>query len=300
MSTDYNGYKAMSNYGAQDMVSPLKRVLVKRPGEAMAGADPDAWNYATPLSLEKIQSDHDGLADLLKASGTEVLLLDHDPAHLADLVFTHDPSIVTNEGAIVFRMGKEARRGEDELHRQFYESIDVPILGVIDEPGTVEAGDCVWIDQKTLAVGMGYRSNPAGVEQLQALLKPLGVTVESFDLPVYTGAAACLHLMSILSMLDHDLALTLTEMIPVRLYKLLASKGVECLPAPMDEFVGSGTLSLNVLALSPRKCIGVAGSDKTADLMRTAGVDLDLFVGDELCLKAEGGPTCLTRPIWRG
>lgn len=290
----------MSNYGAQDMVSPLKRVLVKRPGEAMAGADPAAWNYATPLSLEKIQADHDGLAELLKVSGSEVLFLDHDPEHLADLVFTHDPSIVTNEGAIIFRMGKLARRGEDELHRQFYESIEVPILGVIEEPGTVEAGDCVWIDEKTLAVGMGFRTNPAGVEQLSALLKPLGVTVEAFDLPVYTGSAACLHLMSILSMLDHDLALTQMEMVPVRLYKLLESKGVQCLSAPMDEFVKSGTLSLNVLALSPRKCVGVAGNDKTAALMRDAGVELELFAGDELCLKAEGGPTCLTRPILRG
>lgn len=290
----------MSNYGAQDMVSPLRRVLIKRPGEAMAGADPGAWNYATSLSLEKIQADHDALAELLKESGSEVLLLDVDPEHLADLVFTHDPSLVTKEGAIVFRMGKEARRGEDEHHREFYESIDVPILGVIEEPGTVEAGDCVWIDETTLAVGMGYRTNPAGVEQLQTLLRPLGVTVEAFDLPVYTGAAACLHLMSIMSMLDHDLALTFLPMIPVRLYKLLQAKGIECLEAPEDEFVNSGTLSLNVLALAPRKCIGVAGNDKTAELMTAAGCDLALFQGDELCLKAEGGPTCLTRPIWRG
>ncbi len=282
------------------MVSPLRRVLVKRPGEAMAGADPTAWNYATPLDLEKIQADHDGLAKLLQDSGAEVLFLDHDPEHLADLVFTHDPSLVTSEGAIIFRMGKLARRGEDEHHREFYDSIDVPILGTIEEPGTVEAGDCVWIDDKTLAVGMGFRTNPAGVAQLQALLTPLGVRVEAFDLPVYTGAAACLHLMSIMSMLDHDLALVFEPMIPVRLHKLLAERGVQCLAAPADEFTKSATLSLNVLALSPRKCIGVAGNDKTAELMVNAGVDLTNFVGDELCLKAEGGPTCLTRPILRG
>ncbi|REJ69830.1 MAG: amidinotransferase [Planctomycetota bacterium] len=290
----------MSSFGAQDMISPLRRVMVKRPGEAMAAANPQSWHYATPLSLEKIRVDHDDLVGKLAAAGAEVLELEDDPRELADLVFTHDPSLVTSAGAIVLRMGKLKRRGEETLHARFYESIDVPILGTIEEPGTVEAGDCVWIDEKTLAVGMGFRTNEAGVDQLRGLLEPLGVAVESFDLPMYQGSDACLHLMSIMSMLDHDLALIYAPMVPVRLAKLLEVRGVTTLAADEAEFTHSGTLSLNVLALAPRKCLAVAGNDRTAELMRAAGVDLETFRGDELCLKAEGGPTCLTRPIWRG
>ncbi len=289
----------MSDYGAHDMVAPLRRVLMKRPGATMASADPAQWHYAGALKLERLQANHDALVERIRAAGVEIVFLDEGPGKLADSVFTHDPSLVTKEGAIVLRMGKRLRQGEESVHASFYQSHDIPILGSIEEPGTIEAGDCVWLDDRTLCVGLGLRTNDAGISQLQQIVADMGVSVHSFELPPSQSSDACLHLMSLISMLDHDLALIYPPLLPVRLQQFLRQRGIECLPAPENEFKLSGSLSINVLALAPRNCVTVAGFPDTRALMQAAGCSVSTFPGDELCLKAEGGPTCLTRPILR-
>jgi N-dimethylarginine dimethylaminohydrolase len=67
----------------------------------------------------------------------------------------------------------------------------------------------------------------------------------------------------------------------------------------IDEYEASAGLSLNVLAVAPRRCIAIDGYPKTVALMEAAGCEVDLFRADELCLPCEGGPTCLTRPLCR-
>jgi len=290
----------MADLGAQSMVAPLRRVLTSPPGAAMAGADPALWHYATALDGDKLRANHAGLEAILRAAGVEISHLDIGDAPLADAVFTHDPSLMTAGGAVLCNMGKPLRVGEVAAHRAFYEKAGIPILGEIAAPGSLEGGDCVWLSPDLLLIGLGFRSNEEGVRQLQALLKPLGVTVLAFDLPVYLGREACLHLMSVISMLDRDLALVYLPLFPTRLLQFLEASGVACLAAPEDEFLASAGLNLNVLAIAPRHCVMIEGWPKTVALMRDAGCRVETFPGDELCLKAEGGPTCLTRPILRG
>lgn len=289
----------MTEMGAQSMVAPLRRVLTSPPGAAMAGADATVWHYASALDAAKLQVDHAGLEAILRAADVEISHLDIGQAPLADAVFTHDPSLMTERGAVLLNMGKALRRGEIAAHRAFYESAGIPILGEIETPGSLEGGDCVWLRPDLLLIGLGFRSNEDGVRQLRSLLEPLGVTVLAFDLPVYLGREACLHLMSVISLLDDDLALVYLPLFPVRLLQFLEAEAVTCLAAPEDEFLASAGLSLNVLALAPRHCVMIDGWPKTAALLREAGCRLETFPGDELCLKAEGGPTCLTRPLLR-
>ncbi len=272
---------------------------MKRPDRVMAEADPQEWHYAGALALDRLRANHDALVGAIQSAGAEVVFLNDDADGLADAVFTHDPSLVTQAGAVVLRMGKDLRRGEERLHNHFYKSSDIPILGSIEEPGTVEAGDCVWVDDKTLFVGMGFRTNEPGASQLATILAPLGVTVQAYDLPAHLGSAACLHLMSLISLLDNDLALIYEPLTPVRLIHDLQSSGFHCLRAPEFEFVASASLSVNILALAPRRCVMVDGFPETTECMQGAGCDVVTFPGDELCLKAEGGPTCLTRPLLR-
>ena len=289
----------MNNFGTADMVSPLRRVLMKRPGSAMETEEWKRWNYSGPLSGDLLQRDHAALVSIIERFGAEVLFLDDDSPELADAVFTHDVSLMTPQGAILCQMGKQLRRGEQTLHEAFYLEQQIPLLGSIQAPGTVEAGECVWLDANTLLVGLGFRTNPSGMAQLQQLLAPQRVTVHGFDLPVYGGSAACLHLMSIISMLDHDLVLACQSMLPVRLLNLFAERKIECVLACENEFRSSGTLSTNVLALGPRECVVVDGFPETYSRLEAAGCKLHPFSGAELCLKAEGGPSCLTRPLLR-
>ena len=249
----------MINYGAQNMVSPLLRVIVRAPAAAMAEADASEWHYGAGLTKDVLDSQHREFIARLEKGGAEIISMDDAPDELCDAVFTHDPSLVTNAGAILLRMGKTLRRGEVDAHARLYRTLGVPILGRIEPPGTIEGGDCVWLNQRTLIVGRGFRTNQQGIEQLESLLEPTGVSVQSFDLPVYSGEDACLHLMSLISLLDHDLALVCKAMLPVALYQMLLEHGVQLLDAPMDEFEASNTLSLNVLAVKPRHGIMVSG-----------------------------------------
>jgi N-dimethylarginine dimethylaminohydrolase len=287
-----------SQYGVDSMAGELKRVAMRAPG-AMLSADHERWHYAKPLDPEALGVQYRRFADLVTGSGAEIVWMHDGDDDLADSVFTYDPSFVVPGGAIVMRPGKPLRVGEADLHREFYESVGIPVIGEIEAPGTVEGGDCFWLDPANLAVGKGFRTNQAGIEQLVTMLAPRGIAVHVFDLPYYQGPEACLHLMSVVSSLDDDLALVHAPLLPTALYQLMIEMGYELLLAPADEFEASLGLNLNVLATAPRQVIAVEGFPKTADLMRQAGCEVSVFDADELCIPCEGGPTCLTRPLLR-
>ena len=281
------------------MAGPLRKVGMRRPG-AILSADPEVWHYAKSLDPEALTAQYNHFVSLVEGSGAEIVWLPEDPYDgLADSVFTYDPSFVFADGAVIMRPGKELRAPEAELHRRFYERNNIPMIGEITSPGLMEGGDCFFLDATTLGVGRGFRTNQDGIDQLRAIVEPCGVSVEQYDLPYLQGPDACLHLLSVVSPLDHDLALVYAPLVPTALYQRMVEMGYELLHAPADEFNASLGLNLNVLATSPRRCIAVDGFPATHELMRAAGCDVEVFCADELCLPCEGGPTCLTRPLAR-
>lgn len=289
-----------NRFGSQSMAGPLERVLMRSAGSAMRRAKPAEWHYGEGFDPEKAALQHKAFADLVAASGARIDWLTEDDDGLADSVFTHDPSLMTDHGAIILRMGKALRLPEPGLHEAAYARVGIPILGRIEAPGTIEGGDCVWVDRNTLAIGRGVRSNEAGIRQMADLLAPHGVEVLGYDLPLWHGEAACLHLMSVVSPLADDLALVFSPLLPVAFYQLLKARGIELVEGDVEEFHASNGLSLNVLPTSPRQVIAVAGFPKTKAAMEAAGCTVQTFEADALCIACEGGPTCLTRPVLRG
>lgn len=289
----------MARYGAQSMSLPLRRVLMRRPDLPMRDADPAAWHYGPGFEPARAAAQHAELVRLVAASGAAIEFLPDRPDGLADSVFVHDPSLVTEEGAIILSMGKVLREPEPALHAEAFAALGIPVLGRIEPPGMVEGGDCVFVDSRTLAIGMGVRTNRDGVGQLERLLSPHQIEVIGYDLPLWAGEDACLHLQSVISPLAPDLALVHAPLLPYAFYRLLRDRGIGLLVAPPDEFEASLGLSLNVLATSPRAVIAVDEFPKTRRLMEEAGCTVSTFVADALCIACEGGPTCLTRPLWR-
>lgn len=289
----------MERFGSQSMVRPLRRVLMRRPGPSLHAADPGQWHYGPTFDPAKAIDQYARFAGLVAASGSDIVWMEDTGDGLADAMFTHDPSLVSDAGAILLNMGKPLRHAEVDAHARAYRSAHIPVLGRIASPGTVEGGDCVWLDDKTLIVGRGVRTNEAGIVQLRAMLAPHGVGVLGFDLPLWQGETACLHLMSVISPLDDDLALVFAPLLPAPFYQLLKSRGIALIEAPEAEFLASNGLSLNVLATAPREAIMIDGFDATRRAMEAAGCKVETFTGDALCIACEGGPTCLTRPILR-
>ena len=287
-------------YGSQSMTGPLKRVLMRRAESAMRGADAGRWHYGPGFNPARAAAQHDALTALVEASGAELAWLTDADDGLADSVFTHDPSLMTDDGAVILSMGKALRNPEPGLHEAAYRRLGIPILGRIEAPGTVEGGDCVWVDRTTLAVGRGVRTNQAGIQQLANMLGPRGINVYGFDLPLWQGEEACLHLMSVISPLADDLALVHSPLLPAAFWQMLRARGIALVEGDADEFRDSHGLSLNVLPTAPREIIAVAGFPKTKAAMEAAGCKVAVFEADALCIACEGGPTCLTRPILRG
>lgn len=281
------------------MTAPIRRVVMRRPADCMPGADPARWHYGPSFDPERAEAEHGAFARLLAAAGAEILWLGDGPDALADSVFTHDPSLVTDAGAVLLNMGKPLRAPEPALHRRLYQRLGIPVLDALEGGATVEGGDCLWIDRRTLAVGRGARTNAAGIARLAAILDPLGVEVLGFDLPWGQGPAACLHLMSLISPLAEDLALVHLPLMPHALVELLAARGVGLVEGCPQEFAASAGLSLNVLATAPGEAIAIEGYPRTCAAMDAAGVRVATFAAGALCLPCEGGPTCLTRPVWR-
>jgi dimethylargininase len=238
---------------------------------------------------------HEALCELLRGAGAEVLFARSDVAGDPDAVYVFDPVIVSDDGALLLRPGKEGRRAEPPAIAEDLRALGVPIAFEMRVPATAEGGDTMWLDQRTLLVGRSYRTNDAGIEALRDELP--GVDVLAFDLPRVQGPDACLHLLSLLSPLDDDLVVGYPPLMPIRLLELLAARDIAIVEVPEEEF---GSMGPNVLALAPRVALAVDGNPQTRRRMEAAGVDVAVYEASEISHKGEGGPTCLTRPLLRG
>ena len=283
-------------YGSQSMVETLRTVLVKRPDEAFAVDDPARWHYSGQPDLAIAQQEHDALVAILRGAEVEVIYHDQPQPDHADAIFVFDPTLITDRGAVILSMGKDLRRGEEAAMARCLEGLGVPALYTLRDGARAEGGDLLWIDHGTLAVGQGFRTNAEGMRQLREALDPLGIETIPVQLPYYRGPDACLHLLSLISLVDHDLAVIYPPLIPVPFWRLLNERGFRFVEVPDEEFASMGP---NVLALAPRRCLMLAGNPVTKRRLEDAGCEVLTYKGDEISLKAEGGPTCLTRPIWR-
>lgn len=278
----------------QDQTSALRRVYVRPP----RAEDVYAWRaygwHAEP-DPARAKEQHDAFCAELEAVGAEVVVgstpVDGDP----DAIYAYDPVLMTDAGAILLRPGKPGRRGEPAAVGADLAAAGVDAIGVVEAPGTAEGGDMFWLDATTLAVGRGYRTNDDGIEAVRRQLP--GVDVLAFDLPHQAGPRACLHLLSLISPLDVDLAVACVRLLPVRLVQELERRGVRLVEVPEEEFP---TMAANVLALGPRVALALEGNPRTRERLWAAGVDVRTYAGEEVSRKGDGGPTCLTRPIERG
>ena len=287
---------SVRTWGGHSMVAPLRRVLVYPPVAPSLEVSWERFGYLRAIDHRRAADEHAALCEVLAVAGAEVVRGEIDDPALQDAIFPFDPALITDAGAILGRMGKALREREVEPAERTLRGLGIPILGRIEAPGKLEGGDCLWLDGRTLAVGRGYRTNAAGIGQLAALLAPLGVAVVPVDLPHWHGPAECLHLLSLISLVDERSAVVYPPLLAAPFVELLAERGFELIPIPDEEFATQGP---NVLALSPRRCLLLRENVETARRLRAAGCEVTFYTGDEISHARTGGPTCLTRPLLR-
>ena len=252
-------------------------------------------NFTGRPDLHRAIAEYDALVRLIEDAGASIDWLPQDSRVTLDSIYVRDASLVTDRGAILCAMGKPQRAVEPDAQGDAFKGVGIRVMGRIAPPGRVEGGDVVWLDGSTLAVGRGYRTNDTGIEQLKSLLGP-AVDVVVVPLPHWSGDADVMHLMSLISPIDADLAVVYSRLLPVPFREWLLQRGMQLIEVPDGEFESMGT---NVLALAPRRCVVVRGNPLTRAAMERAGVDVLDYDGTEISGKGAGGPTCLTRPIRR-
>ena len=289
-------------YNGHSMVGTLQRVMVCAP-EAAGWNDAkrvaQARNLGFPRAplFEVAEAQHRRLCQILQEAGAEISYLPPSPDLTLDAVYTHDASLATDFGLIAMHPGKSNRVVEAARQREFCAGLGIPTLGEVKAPGKTEAGDMVWLDSGTLLIGHGYRTNREGIQQMRDLLEPHGVEVLAAPLPYGPGPSACLHLMSLFSVLDENTVLVDLPWLAVETVELLKERGYRFIEIDSSE---RDTLAVNVLSLGRRRLVAIEENQKTNQRLRDAGFEVHTFPGSEICINGAGGPTCLTRPLLRG
>ena len=288
-------------YGCQSMVGKIDTIIIKHPEEAFISQEnlDQKWkpfNYVSCPDYEKSLKEYSRFEEIIQEHVENVHYLPKDDNTGLDSTYAHDTCKITSKGAIMFTVGKELRRGETGATKKFLEGIGVPILGEISGEGTMEGGDVVWLDEKTVAVGRGYRTNYEGIRQFRELTKDVVDEFIVVELPHGDGPDECLHLMSVISMVDHDLAVVYSKLMPVSFRDLLIERGIELIEVDDAEYANLGS---NVLALAPRVCVMPAGNPGTREKLEKAGAKVFEYEGHDISFKGTGGPTCLTLPVTR-
>ncbi len=288
-------------FGSQSEVGRIKRLLLKHPKDAFLSQEniQAQWkelNYSSPPDYDRSVEEYDGFVRLLERFIPEIYFLHSDDRTGLDSIYVHDSLNIMDKGALLCRMGKEKRQGEPLAAEEFLKELEIPILGSITGEGKLEGGDLVWIDERTIAVGLGYRTNEEGIRQLKELTSDSVDEYVIVPLPHWEGPEDVMHLMSLISPVRRDLAVVYPRLLPVPFREWLLRREIRLLEVPDSEFE---TMGCNVLAVSPGECIMISGNPQTKRLLEEAGVQVYEYEGEEISRKGAGGPTCLTRPLLR-
>ncbi|MCJ7458790.1 MAG: arginine deiminase family protein [candidate division Zixibacteria bacterium] len=288
-------------YGGQSEIRKIQSILVKHTKDAFISQKniDTQWrklNYLERPDYNKAQEEYANFLNLLKREVSDIHYLSRNQDTGLDSIYTRDPLIITNSGAILCNMGKEERSGEPAATRDILIQLDIPILGVIAGLGRLEGGDVIWLDENTLVVGQGYRTNETGICQLKELTKELVNEFMVVYVPKWRGPGDVLHLMSLISPIDYNLAIVYPKLLPASFISWLINRGIKLLEVSESEFE---TMACNILTIAPRKCIMLSGNPNTKRILEEEGVKVWEYLGEEICKKGAGGPTCLTRPLLR-
>ncbi len=283
------------------MYTPLKHVIVKHPKDAFRSQNhlSDEWktfNYLSEPNFEEALKEYAEFVEILKKYVDTIDYLPLSDEVGLDSLYAHDPVKFTPKGAILLKSGKKLRQPEASVYKSFLKDKGISIIGELTGDAVADGGDIVWLDDQTLAVGRGYRTNDEAIRQLKEMTAGMVDEFIVVQLPHDLGEAECLHLMSFISMVDKDLAVVHSRLMPVFFRQLLVERGIQLVEVPKDEY---DTLGCNVLALAPRVCVIPEGNTVTKQQLIEAGATVFEYKGHQISVLGTGGPTCLTCPVIR-
>ena len=248
----------------------------------------NVMNAETAVNKDKIRHQHTLLAQAFEDNSVNVMWVEPTP----DKPFqngTRDWGLMTKEGALIGAFLHYERRGETEDIIKCFQNETVPILGRIDR-GFLEGGDCIYLDEKTVAIGLGGRSSPAGVERAARILERIGVEVIPIDLHGRWG-----HLDTVFSIVDRRLAAACSVALPDFFLGFLRGKGFEIIDVPAERVVDK--MTLNLVNLGSKRILSCSQNPITP-LLEEYGLVVTEIEFDQFAMGGSG-PHCNSHEIDR-
>jgi len=268
--------------------SRLKAVLLHRPGQELTvSTNPDAVQMLSKIDTALAQKQHDKMAQAFRDARVQVHYVEPEEKPSPNQMFVADLMFMTPEGVILARPASTIRAGEERWVARRLAELGIPILRSVRGTGTFEGADAAWIDPQTAIIGRGLRTNDEGAGQVTSTLKEMGVDVIQVDMPVGT-----MHLMGMLRIVDHDLAIAWPLRLVHRGMDILKEHGLQ-IAFIQDQTEAIQNAALNFVVLGPREILMPAGNPITQIFYENLGIVCHTVDVDEL-VKAAGGIGCLS------
>jgi N-dimethylarginine dimethylaminohydrolase len=271
----------------------LQGVLLHSPGPELAAlGDPESAQLLEIPHWKLARQEHEAMSQAFRNAGVAVYYVEPTGEPSPNLIFCADLFFMTPEGAILARPASTVRAGEERWVARRLADLGIPILRTLRGNAVFEGADAHWLDQRTILVGRGLRTNSEAIEQITRVLNEMDVQVVPVDLPVGT-----MHLMGILRFLAHDLVLAWPYRLAWRAVEAIKKHGYQVRYIP-DEAEASHGGALNFVTLGPKEVLMAAGNPITQAFLESLGVICHTVEVAELH-KAAGGIGCLTGVIER-
>ncbi len=267
----------------------LKAVLMHRPGPEMdAVTDPASVRFKSAIDADRARVEHDALAEIYRQYGVEVHYIEGARLDRPNALFVRDQILMTPEGAIVCRPAMEARRGEERFAAEALARLGVPILATIHGEGIFEGACAMWVDRRSIIIGSGCRANKSGIEQVEWVLRGMGVeNVLHFQIPY--GHA---HLDGLMNIPDRKKIILFPWQVSYDLCKGLMDLGFSIIETPAITEVKQ-TFSINFVALEPGKVVMPAGNPVTKQILEENAIECIEIELPEI-VKGWGAIHCMT------
>jgi arginine deiminase len=277
-------------FGQSQDWTRLRAVLLHHPGPELDDIpDPSTALMLARPDPDRLRAQHDGLAEAYREAGVEVHLVNPPEGVVPppNLMYVADLFFMTPEGAILARPASATRAGEERWVQRRLADLGVPILRAVGGRGVFEGADAMWIDEGTVLLAEGLRTNREGADQVATVLNQLGVAVVRVALPPGT-----MHLMGQLRLVDRDLAIYWEGRFPEPGPSALEKRGFRMVAGP-DETESRDGFALNFVTVGPREIVMSAGCPISRSVYGDEGITCHEVEVSEIT-RAAGGIGCLT------
>lgn len=293
-------------WGCDNDVGQIRLCLMHRPGDEMNIIDPTmrieeigsygdrhkGWYFQSDVipDWDEFRSQHDQLVQVLQTEGVEVVFLDSVEEDGIKSVYTRDSSIAIKGGALVARLARSIRRGEEAHVSKTLANLGMPILRTLHGTALMEGGSFAWLNSKTAVIARSICVNDDGCDQVEQVLNAQGVELLRIDMTGYD-----IHIDGALTMIDVNVAIVDPDLLPYSFLRKLDEMGITAveIDAQDDPWI------VNCLAVAPGRVIMPRGISSVTDArLQQLNIDVIEIDYDKVQLNG-GGIHCSTCPLIR-